>query len=417
MKRLVLAAVFVAVLGCGYYYRDFFLGLVGDATETRSARPPAPAQLVVAGAASESPTPIEVSAIGTVQPIATIQIKSRMDGEIARVNFEEGQEVKEGDILFTLDDRAVKALVDQSAANLERDRSQLDRARLEYKRQSDLATRGAATAQKLEDAKTAMDVGEAATRASGATLESAKVSLNYTIIRSPLTGRTGAVGFKKGSIVKAVDTSPTVPPLVTITQMKPIYVLFTVPERHLGDVRAAMASGPLPVTVTVPSEPKAPITGTLTFIDNQVDAATGTISLKAKFPNDDERLWPGQFVNVTVTLGVQAKAVVVPSVAIQVGPNGPYAFVIKQDSTVELRLIRPDRTVGDKTVVAEGLAAGERVVVDGQLRLGNGSRVNAQEPKGAAPKQEPKGSAPKAQSSPEGASPKAQSTPVAERTP
>jgi multidrug efflux system membrane fusion protein len=394
MKRLAYAVILAALLAGAYYFRGFFFD---SATESRSARPAAPAQLVIAGAASESPTPIQVSAIGTVQPLATVQIKSRMDGEIANVNFEEGQEVKEGDILFVLDDRAVKAQVDQSAANLERDRAQLDRAKLEFKRQSDLSTHGVAPAQKLEDTKMALDVGEAAVRASAATLENAKVNLNYTIIRSPLTGRTGAIGFKKGSIVKAVDTSPTVPPLVTITQMRPIYVAFTVPERNLGDLRSAMASGPLAVTVTVPSEPKKPITGTLTFIDNQVDPATGTISLKAKFTNDDERLWPGQFVNVTVTLGVQANAVVVPSVAIQVGPNGPYVFVIKPESTVELRLVKPDRAIGDKTVIAEGLAAGERVVVDGQLRLGNGSRVNAQEPKGAAPKAQP--------------------TPVAERTP
>jgi multidrug efflux system membrane fusion protein len=414
MKRLVLAAILVALLAGGYYFRGFFFD---SGTETRAARPAGPAQLVVADVASESPTPIQVIAIGTVQPIATVQIKSRMDGEIASVNFEEGQEIKEGDTLFTLDDRAVKAQVRQSEANLERDRAQLDRAKLEFKRQSDLATRAAATAQKVEDAKTAMDVGEAAVRASEATLENAKVNLNYTAIRAPITGRTGAVGFKKGSIVKAVDTSPSVPALVTITQMKPIYVLFTVPERHLADLRTAMAAGSLPVTVTIPAQPKAPITGTLTFIDNQVDVATGTISLKAKFPNDDERLWPGQFVNVTLTLGVQEKAVVVPSVAIQVGPNGPYVFVIKQDSTVELRLVKPDRAVEDKTVVAEGLGAGERVVIDGQLRLGNGSRVNAQEPKGAAPKEAPKGAAPKAQSSPEGAAPKAQATPVAERTP
>jgi multidrug efflux system membrane fusion protein len=185
--------------------------------------------------------------------------------------------------------------------------------------------------------------------------------------------------------------------LVTITQLRPIYVALTVPERYLADLRAAMAAGPVQVVATIPSQPRAPIAGTLTFIDNQVDVATGTISLKAKFANEDDRLWPGQFVNVTLTLGVQADAVVVPSVAIQVGPNGPYVFVIRPDSTVELRLVRPDRTVDDKTVVAEGIAAGEQVVVDGQLRLGNGTRVNAQGPSGSPPK--------------------APSTPVAERTP
>jgi multidrug efflux system membrane fusion protein len=324
-------------------------------------------------------------------------IKSRMDGEIAQVNFEEGQEVKEGDILFTLDDRAVRAQLQQAEANLERDRAQLERNQLEITRQTGLAQRGVASAQKLEDVKTSVAVSEATVRASEATVENARVNLNYTTIRSPITGRTGSIALKRGNVVKAVDTGPAVIPLVTITQLRPIYVTFTVPERHLADLRAAMAEGQVAVVATIPSQPQAPVTGTLTFIDNQVDVATGTISLKAKFANDDDRLWPGQFVNVTLTLGVQADAVVVPNAAIQVGPNGPYVFVIRPDSTVELRLVKPDRTVDDKTVMAEGIAAGEPVVVDGQLRLGNGTRVNAQRSSGSPPK--------------------APSTPVAERTP
>jgi multidrug efflux system membrane fusion protein len=374
MKRLVLAALLVVVLACGYFFRGVVLG---TQNETRSARPAA-AQLVVADVAAQSPTPILVTAIGTVQSIATVMIKSRMDGEIAKVHFEEGQEVKEGDILFTLDDRAVRAQLQQAEAALERDRAQLERNKLEVTRQTELARRGVASAQKLEDVTTSVAVSEATVRASEATAENARVNLNYTTIRAPITGRTGSVALKRGNVVKAVDTASTVTPLVTITQLRPIYVALTVPEQYLADLRTAMAEGPVPVVVTVPSQPKAPVTGTLTFIDNQVDVATGTISLKAKFPNEDDRLWPGQFVNVTLTLGMQESAVVVPSGAIQVGPNGPYVFVIRQDSTVELRLVKPDRVVGGKTVVAEGIAAGDRVVVDGQLRLGNGSRVSVQ---------------------------------------
>jgi multidrug efflux system membrane fusion protein len=390
MKRLLLAALLVALLAGGYYFRGFFFD---SATETRSARPAAPAQLVVADVAAQSPTPILVTAIGTVQPIATVLIKSRVDGEIAKVHFEEGQEVKEGDILFTLDDRGVRAQMQQAEANLERDRAQLERNQLEVKRQTELAGRGVASAQKLEDVKTSVAVFEATVRASEATVENARINLNYTTIRAPITGRTGAVGFKKGSIVKAVDTSPTVAALVSITQLRPIYVTFTVPERHLADLRAAMGSGVLQVIATIPNQTKTPVTGALTFIDNQVDVATGTISLKAKFANDDDRLWPGQFVNVTLRLGIQEDAVVVPSAAIQIGPNGPYAFVIRPDSTVELRLVHLERTSGEKTVIAEGLAAGDRVVVDGQMRLSNGMRVAIQAP------------------------PKAQPAPVAERTP
>jgi len=391
MKRFLLAALLVLVLAAGYFFRGYFLPSGG---ETRSARP-APAQLVAADTAVQSPAPIQVGAIGTVQPVATVMVKSRMDGEIASVNFEEGQEVNEGDVLFTLDDKALRAQLEQAAASLERDRAQLERNRLEVKRQTDLAGRGVASAQKLEDTETSVAVSEATVRASQATLDNARVNLNYTTIRAPISGRTGSVALKRGNIVKAVDTAPTVVPLVTITQVKPIYVALTVPERYLSDLRAAMAAGPLSVTATIPNQ--APITGTLTFIDSQVDTLTGTIALKAKFANDDERLWPGQFVNVVLTLGIDPNAIVVPSVAIQVGPNGPYVFVIKPDATVELRLIKPDRIIGDKTVVAAGLAAGERVVVDGQLRLGNGTRVTVQGAQGSPAKPAP--------------------TPVAERTP
>jgi membrane fusion protein, multidrug efflux system len=391
MKRILLVASLVALLGCGYYFRGYFLDSAGD---TRTARPAAPAQLVVAGVAEQSPTPILVSAIGTVQSIATVMIKSRIDGEIAKVHFEEGQEVKEGDVLFTLDDRGLRAQLQQAEANLERDRAQLERFKLEVTRQTELKNRGVASAQKLEDVTTSVAVAEATVRASEATAENARVNLNYTTIRAPITGRTGSVALKRGNVVKAMDTAPTVVPLVTITQLRPIYVAFTAPEWYLADLRTAMAERAVLAVVTVPAQPNAPITGTLTFIDNQVDATSGTISLKAKFPNDDDRLWPGQFVNVTLTLGLQENAVVVPSAAIQVGPNGPYVFVIRQDSTVELRLVKPDRVVGDKTVVASGMAAGERVVVDGQLRLGNGTRVTVQ-----------------------GSPPKPQPTPVAERTP
>jgi len=381
MNRLLLATLLMAAVGSGYYYRDYFLG---TATETRPTRPPA-AQPVVAGVAAEISAPIEVAAIGNVQSIATVMVKSRIDGEIAQVHFEEGQEVKAGDLLFSLDDRVARAQLQQSEANLERDQAQLRRFQLEVARQTGLANRGIAPAQKLEDVMTSEAVFEATVRASEAAVETARINLNFTTIRAAITGRTGSVALKRGNVVKAVDTVPTVMPMVTITQLRPIYVTSTVPERHLGDLLAALVSGRLPVVATVRSSLLNPIAGQLTFIDNQVDAATGTIALKATFANDDGRLWPGQFVNVTVTLGVQANALAVPSAAIQVGQNGPYVFVIKPDSTVELRLVRVDRSVANKTVIAEGLAAGERVVVDGQLRLTNGTRVAVQRSEEAPP--------------------------------
>ena len=404
MKRLLLGTLLLLVLAGGYAFRDSllqftglqFAGLIGGkAPEQKGARPAA-AQAVVAGVAEVLPTPVQVSAIGTVQSIATVIIKSRVDGQIADVHFEEGHDVKEGDLLFTLDNRSFQAQLAQAEAILQRDRAQLERAQLELKRQTELAGRGVASAQKLEDAQMAEKVLQAAIRASEAAAENARVNLSYTTIRSPITGRTGSVNLKRGNVVKSNDTTTNAVPLVTITQLRPIYVSFTIPERHLPDIRAALAdSERLPAVVTMPSQPDKPITGMLTFVDNQVDAATGTIPLKATFANDDIRLWPGQFVNVNLTLGIQAHAVVVPSPTIQIGQNGSYVFVIKEDSTVELRLVRIDRTVGNRTVVASGLDAGERVVVDGQLRLNNGTRVTMARP--------------------EGGQPKAKSTPVAER--
>jgi membrane fusion protein, multidrug efflux system len=385
MKRLLLAALLAILLVGGYYFRSFFV----EATpQTRVARPPA-GQSVIADVVVEMDAPIEVTAIGTVQPIAAVMVKSRIDGEITQVHFDEGQEVKEGDLLFSLDNRAARAQLQQSEANLERDRAQLQRFHLEVARQTGLAKSGVASAQKLEDTMTSEAVFEATVRAGEAAVETARVILNYTTIRSPITGRTGSVVFKRGNIVKAVDTAQVVLPLVTITQLRPIYVAFTIPERHLDDLRAAQASGRLPVIVTVPDKPQSPVAGTLTFIDNQVDAATGTISLKATFANDDARLWPGQFVSVTLRLGTQANAVAAPSAGIQIGQNGPYVFLIRDDSTVELLLVRVDRTVANKTVITEGLAAGDRIVVDGQLRLNNGMRVDVQRTEAPAPKAQP----------------------------
>jgi membrane fusion protein, multidrug efflux system len=384
MKRLVLAALLIVLIGFGYYFRGFVFDKGAD---TRAARPPV-SQTVVADVAVEMPAPILIGAIGTVQPIAMVTIQARVDGEIAQVHFEEGQEVKEGDILFSIDDRALRAQLAQSEATLERDRAQLQRAKLEVTRQSSLAGRGIASAQKFEDVETVMAVFEATVRASEAAVENARVNLNYATIRAPITGRTGSVTLKRGNMVVVKSTGSV--PLVTITQLRPIYVTFTVPERHLADLRSAMASGRLPVVVTVPNQQQSPITGTLTFVDNQVDVATGTISLKATFANDDTQLWPGQFVNATLTLGIQANAIVVPSAAVQIGQNGPYVFAIRQDSTVELRLVRAGRAVSNKTVIAEGLVAGDRVVVDGQLRLTNGTRVTVQRPEGTpAPKAQP----------------------------
>jgi multidrug efflux system membrane fusion protein len=383
MRRLLPAVLLIALLGSAYHFRGLVLGAGGDVAPARPAAQPVMVDDVVTMTA-----PIQVTAIGSVQSIATVMVKSRIDGQIAEVHFKEGQEVKEGDLLFTLDDRALKAQLAQSEATLERDRASLQRAKLEVARQSGLANRGVASAQKFEDVETSLAVLEATVRAGEAAVENARVNLAYATILAPINGRTGSIALKKGNLVKASELSSQIP-LVTISQLRPIYVSFTVPERQLAELRAAEAEGSVPVVASIPTQPQAPIPGKLAFIDNQVDVATGTITLKAEFANDDTRLWPGQFVNITMTLGVQANAVVAPSAAVQIGQNGPYVFVVGPDSTVALRLVRTDRTINGKTVIAEGLAAGERVVVDGQLRLDNGTHVAIQKPQGAPPPKPP----------------------------
>src|SRR5262245_9646991 len=257
MKRLLLGTLLLLVLAGGYAFRDSLLQLTdligGKASEQKGARP-AVAQAVVAGVAEDLPTPIQVNAIGTVQSIATVIIKSRVDGQIADVHFEEGQDVKEGDLLFTLDNRSFQAQLAQAEAILQRDRAQLERAQLELKRQTELAGRGVASAQKLEDAQMAEKVLQAAIRANEAAAENARVNLSYTAIRSPITGRTGSVNLTRSNVVKSKDTTTNAVPLVTITQLSPIYVRFTIPERHLPDIRAA-DSERLPVVVTIPKSP------------------------------------------------------------------------------------------------------------------------------------------------------------------
>src|SRR5215470_2067739 len=252
MKRLLFVVLLIAAIGVGYYFQGF---IFRTAANTNAPPRPAPAQTVVAATAAEETAPILVTTIGTVQSISTVIIKSRVDGEIAKVHFDEGQEVNEGDILFSLDNRAFAAQLAQSEANLDRNRAQLVRAEAEFKRQTELASRGVASAQKLEEAQAGVAVLEAAIRADQAAIDNARINLNYTTIRAPIAGRTGAVNLKRGNVVKSNDTTQQAVPLVTITQLRPIYVSFTVAEKHLTRIRAATTTERLPVIVTLPDEP------------------------------------------------------------------------------------------------------------------------------------------------------------------
>ena len=370
MKRAIIAAVFLAIgVACFVAYQTFVLKAAEAPAQQQ--RPQAAVPVVVAPAARQS-IPFQLSAIGNVQSIATVAVKSRVDGQVSEVKVADGQEVMAGDVLFVLDTRAVEAQLKQLQANLAHDRALLANAQHDVDRYKPLLQKRDVSQQAYDLAVATSASLEATVVADQAAIQNLQVQITYYTIRAPMDGRLGFVSLKAGNDVKAQDTVI----MVTINQMKPIYVTYAVPQRELPGIRAAIAKGTVPVSVKVPNDPGGEIAGRLDFIDNQVDAGTGTIQLKAVFGNRDERLWPGTFVNVQMTLGVQENAIVIPAAAIQVGQNGSYVFVVKADNTAEIRPLTVSRTVEGLAVVEKGLAEGERVVTDGQLRLNNGSRVD-----------------------------------------
>jgi len=319
--------------------------------------------------------PVRLYAIGNVEPFTTVAVKARVDGQIVSVHFNEGDEVRQGQLLFEIDPRPFAATLQQVQANLLRDRALVDRAADQEKRYKELLQKKFISPDAYGQVKTNLDSAAATVRADEAMVASAKLQLDYCSIRSPVTGYAGKIAIQRGNLVKANDTGP----LVTINQVVPIYVSFSVPEQNLSDVRLHQANGDLRVQANIPHV-AAPIEGKLIFVDNSADLSTGTIKLKATFPNKDKAMWPGQFVNVALTLYEQQGAIVAPSVAVQNGPTGQYVFVLKADQTVEMRPIKIARTEGDDTIVAGGLKVGDQVVTVGQLRLAPGMRVDTSSP-------------------------------------
>lgn len=374
MKRAFLLACLIAAVAAGYHWRDDLLRLAGreppKAAATAHAAPIRTEPVSIAPVETRD-VPVQVATIGRVQSIATVAVKPRVDGEISDVAFQEGQDVKAGDVLFLLDKRSAEATLRATEANLARDRAQAAQARAEVRRVSELAQRDFVSRQRYDQLETAASVQEAAVRASEAAVENAKLTLSYMTIRAPIDGRTGAVSLKKGNVVRAADAGS----LVTITQIRPIYVSFTATQKDLAQIRRADDQNRIPVSVTIPDDTGPPLDGRVTFVDNNIDAGTGTIMLKATMPNEERRLWPGQFVNVVATLRVERGVLTVPSAALQVGQNGDYLYVVKPDMTAAVRHVKVARVVGDRAVVREGLAAGERVVTEGQLRLTEGTRL------------------------------------------
>jgi membrane fusion protein, multidrug efflux system len=374
IKRIVIAIIFLAALGgAGLVYEN-----ARSAAQPKEVAPRAPQAVpVIATAALRKAVPLRLGAIGTVQPVATVVVKSRIDGQIAKVPIRDGQEVKAGDTLFVLDSRAIEAQARQAEAQLARDRAQLSNARREAERQAQLVSKNFTAAATYDTAQTTAATMEATVRADEAALDNMKVQITYCTITTPIDGRVGAVLLRAGNNVKANDTIT----LATVNQMHPIYVAFSVPQRELPAIREAMAARDLEVTAQAPGDNVPVETGKLAFIDNTVDATTGTIILKGVFDNTRDRLWPGQFVNVSLTLGIEPNALVIPAQAVQVGQTGSYVYVVKADKTVEPREVTVARSLGGESIISKGLDEGEQVVVDGQLRLTKGTLV---EPRPAA---------------------------------
>src|SRR5688572_22195255 len=331
----------------------------------------APAVPVTVGQVIQKEMPLEVSVVGTVEAFSTVAVRAQVTGELKAVNFKQGDDVREGQVLFTLDHRPLEAALHQAEANLARDTAQAANAKVIAQRMEDLVERGVGTREQRDTARTTAAALDAVVGANSAAVENAQVQLQYATIRAPIAGRTGALMVHAGNLVRANDQTP----LVVINQVTPIFVSFGIPEALLPDLRRYMAMRELEVEALPPNEEVAPAVGRITFVDNQVDQTTGTIRIKATFANSNRRLWPGQFVNVRVRLATDARALVVPTVAVQAGPDGQYVYVVKDGKTVEMRAVEVARTAGQETVLRQGVKVGETIVLDGQLRLMPGSRI------------------------------------------
>lgn len=362
-RALLLTLSLVLLAGCS---RDANGQRRGNDAAQRPAVP------VTVSSSVEKTIPVQLRAIGKVQAYSTVVIKSQVAGQVVSVHFREGQEVKQGDLLFTIDPRPFEADVKKAEAQLAKNRAQLQNAKRLIERYQTVVKRGYVSEEQYDAALANLAALEASVRADEAALESARLELKYCSIQSPVAGYAGEVKVHRGNIMKENDNER---PMVTLNQVSPIYVSFAVPERYLPEINRHLEAGTLEVLARVQGDEKNPVSGQLSFVDNAVNTETGTIQLKATFSNDARTLWPGQFANVVLTLTTQAGAVVVPSQAVQTGQQGQYVFVVKPDSTVEYRPVAVGRTLDQEVVIDRGLVGGEEVVTDGQLRLAQGSRI------------------------------------------
>ena len=326
---------------------------------------------VTVAVAEQKDVPTQLRAIGTVQPLSTVAIKALVSGQLTRVWFREGEDVRRGQMLFTIDPRPYQSALTQAQANLARDQAQLRNSEADAARYADLVKKDYVTKEEYDRITSGAEAARAVVAADRANVENARLQLAYCEIRSPIDGRTGSLQFHGGNIVRANDVSP----LVVVNQIAPVYVQFALPERDLETLRARSGRSSIPVEATRSSGGKAVARGQLSFLDNAVDPQTGTITLKGTFPNTDRALWPGQYVNVVATLATQSNAVVIPSQAVQIGQGGQYVYIVTADQGVEMRPVTVSQAIGQQTIIQAGVAPGETVVIDGQLRLTPKSKV------------------------------------------
>ncbi len=345
----------------------------------RAGRSSRDAIAVLVATAAQKAVPVQIRAVGNVEAYAVVSVRSQVTGVLTQAHFTEGQDVKKGQLLFTIDPRPFEAALKQAEANLARDTAQLRNLREQVRRYAELVEKQYVSREQYDQIRTNADAMEAVVEADKAAVENAKVQLSYCYIYAPVNGRVGSLLVNEGNLVRTNDATP----LIVINQINPINATFAVPEQHLADLKRHMAAGKLRVDASFASDEGTPEHGRLEFIDNAVDRATGTIKLKAVFANAERRLWPGQFVNVSLTLRTQSDAIVIPSEAVQVGQEGQHVFVVKPDNTVEMRPVTIGLTNEGEAVIAKGLAAGEQVVREGQFLLGPGSRVEIKDPTAA----------------------------------
>jgi multidrug efflux system membrane fusion protein len=355
-KLIVLSALFLIISACS-----------GDGRTKQAAQRVVPVKI---GDVMQQSVPLQINAIGNVEAYNTVSVKALVGGEIIGVHFKEGQDVRQGEVLFQIDPRPYEAALMQAEAQLASDAAQARNAEEQAKRYEALVQKDYVSKDQYDQLRSTADAQSASVQADKANVENSRLQLAYCTIKSPIDGRVGSVLINKGNVVKANDLT-----MVTINKIAPIYVTFSLPEQNLAKIKKYMAEGSLNVDAVIPGDENRPAHGKLTFINNAVDTATGTILLKGTFKNKDKRLWPGQFINVVLTLTTQRNAVVMPAAALQTGQQGQYVFVVKPDFTVESRPVTVERSYRDLAVVAQGVIPGEKVVTDGQLNLMTGVRV------------------------------------------